>query len=120
MFDKLKMLAVLCASMFLSGVIGCTGGSAEYEFPEATQEVTQVQLFRNTLKPYAESGRLDSGAELLVDQAGQLSEEGVTNVSEIQAKLGELLKAKSPAEVKKLAEEVLAMLPESAAAPVAE
>ena len=121
MILNIKFLATFFSSMLLLNALGCTGGgSAEYEFPEATQEVSKVQLFRDTLKPYAENGRLDSGAELLVEQAGQLSDEGVSNVSDIQAKLAELLKAKSPASVKKLAAETLDMLPESATAPATE
>ncbi|MBD3674441.1 MAG: hypothetical protein HUJ26_13040 [Planctomycetaceae bacterium] len=107
--------------VFVTGtMLGCGGGSADYEFPEAKQEVTQLQAFRDTVKSYADSGQLDSGAELLVEEVDQLADAGVSNVSEVKAKVQELVASKSSAETKKIANEILAMLPEKAAAPAAE
>ena len=115
-----QRLVVLLSSLVPMLVIGCTGGSADYDYPEATKEVSKVQLFRDTLKPYAETGQLDSGAELLADQVDQLADAGVSNVSEIKAKVTELAASKNPANTKKIANEILAMLPEAEAAPATE
>jgi len=96
------------------GFAGC-GGSAEYEFPEATQTVTKVETFRSTLQDYATSGQLSSGIELLIGEADSLSAEGVSNTAEIKTKLQELSKAGSPNNVRKIAKEILELLPASAA-----
>lgn len=107
--------------VFMTGIIlGCNGGSADYEFPEATQEVTQIQAFRDTVQSYADSGQLDSGAELLVEEVDQLADAGVSNVSEIKAKVQELTASGSPANTKKIANEILELLPEAEAAPATE
>ena len=115
-----RVLLKLTLLTMLAMLTGCNGGSAEFEYPEATQKVSQLQSFRSTVKVYADSGQLDSGAELLVEEVDQLADAGVTNVAEVKAKVQELVASKSPAETKKIANEILGMLPAADAAPAAE
>ena len=75
--------------------------------------MTQLQAFKDTVKGYADSGTLDSGAEMLLEESSNLSEAGVSNVSEIQSKVEELMAAKSTTKVKKIATEILELLPDS-------
>ncbi|MEZ6125287.1 MAG: hypothetical protein R3C49_19230 [Planctomycetaceae bacterium] len=91
-------------------VYGC--GPATFEYPEVTTPPpSKVDNFRELLKSYAESGQLDSGAELLVAEADSLSIEGVTKSVEIKTEVQQMVAAKSAGEVKKHAEAALKMLP---------
>ena len=110
MKSALHGVALCCVAAALCSAPGC--GSATYEYPEATTPVkTKVEFFKESLQAYANSGTLDSGAELLISEVDGLEAEGLANVAEVKSAVEAMVAAKSPSDVKKKAEEALKLLP---------
>ncbi|MFG0336201.1 MAG: hypothetical protein ACF8TS_22820 [Maioricimonas sp. JB049] len=108
-YSSLLVLALAAAPF----VVGC--GNAEQDIAVGTTEFSQLESMRESLENYAQTGRLDSGVELLPTQIEGLESEGVENVEELKQAAADLADAGSPAEVKKQAQALLEMLPQSAA-----
>lgn len=99
-------VAVIAVGMLLAA--GC-GGSGEQSYSE--QEVktpSASEQLRAWLQSVAESGQLDSGAEVMKDKVNALE---VPNKSEIAQEYEKLLGMKSPAQIKTQANKMLGMLP---------
>ena len=100
------------AAMF---AIGC-GDGRETHFDEGTIVATHTENVRGWLEGLANSGQLDSGADIMRDEITAMKDEGVTNTDALLADFDQLVKMQSPAAIKAKAAEMLKKLPPPTAA----
>ncbi len=116
MRDSLSFPAALLCGLGL--LVGCGQGGQDY--PDTPKvDVTKTQQVRRTLEEYANTGVLTSAAQTLPDEIAALKGEGVANADELKNEAESLISAKTPAEVKKQANAMLAKLPPAAPATAA-
>lgn len=111
----MKSLTILLGfTVILLLPVGCSDapdyGVEVQEAPPATDRV------RNLLEGYARTGELDSSSMILKDEIKAMKKEGVANADALLQDAEKLLNAQSPSAVRQTAEEMLAKLPEKAAA----
>ena len=117
MMTNAKWTAFVAQLVLLSaGVIfvGCDTEPAD--LPQYSKQpivtVTPAQQVRQWLQGVAESGQLDSGAEVIKDMIEQMRESGTTNVDELLTDADELIKMKGTSQIKAKANEILGKIPE--------
>lgn len=96
-------------------VVGC-GDGRETHFDEGTIVPTHTENVRGWLEGVAQSGQLDSGADVMRDEITGMKEEGAANADALLADFDQLVKTQAPAGVKAKATEMLKKLPPPTAA----
>ena len=106
----------LCAAVGLAAT-GC-GDGRETHFDEGTIVTTHTDNVRTWLEGVAQSGQLDSGADIMRDEITGMKEEGFATTDALLADFDQLKQAKGPGAVKAKATEMLGKMPpaQSAAA----
>lgn len=98
-----KRLVLFAAAVIL--VIGCSK-----EETTTVQQAPPSDLIRSTLEYTIETGQLDSGLMEVHNQIEKMKESDPTKAAELSEALGELEKAKGPADVKAKAQAMLSKL----------
>lgn len=113
-----KTSRLFVAPFCLLLAVGC--GSAEQEYAQGQiVEETKTQRVRAFLEEVARTGQPSSAMESLPDDIAALKEEGVTNADQLKQEAEALKAARNPAQIKKLASQLLAKLPSQPATPPA-
>ena len=102
-------ICLLSLAAILPVFTGCTDARVDqYDLPSGTKVPTAKETVRGWLQGLAESGELDSGAEIMGEKVNELAKEGV----DIKADFDELMKTASGPALKEKASELLKKIPE--------
>jgi len=107
-----------CGVLMLCCVLaaGC-GDGRETHFDEGTIVATHTENVRSWLQGVAQSGQLDSGADIMRDEIAGMKEEGVESADALLVDFEQLMQARGAAALKAKAADMLKKLPPESAAP---
>ena len=104
-------ITIFAFLLFTTVTIGCGGGAvSDHKPPTSTNVPTAKEEVASWLKGVAESGEIDSGAELMKAAVDKLKQAGVKNVDAIQKDMTALISTKESSAIKTKANALLKKL----------